>query len=107
MVITYEELKLKTVAELRDIAKGITHDAVLGYTQMHKDQLLRAICRALGIDSHEHHHVVGIDKPAIKAQMRALKKERDAAVEAHDSSQLAVVRRKLHRLNHQLRSHMA
>lgn len=107
MVITYEELKLKTVAELRDIAKGMTHEAVLGYTQMHKDQLVRAICRAMGIDSHEHHAVVGIDKAAIKVQMRALKKERDAAIEAHDPEQLTVVRRKLHHLNHQLRSHMA
>ncbi len=107
MVITYEELKVKTVAELRDIAKGLTHEAVQGYTQMHKEQLLRSLCRALGIDSHEHHHVVGIDKSALKAQMRALKKERDAAIDAHDHDQLAVVRHKLHRLNHQLRSHTA
>jgi hypothetical protein len=107
MAITYEELKTKTVAELRDLAKGITHDAVLGYTQMHKDQLIRALCKALGIDSHEHHQVVGIDKAAVKAQMRSLKKERDAAIEAHDAKQLAVIRRKYHRLNHQLRAHMA
>lgn len=106
MVLTYDELKSKTVAELRDIAKGVTHDAVHGYTQMHKDHLLKALCIALEIDTHEHHQVVGIDKPAIKAQMRALKKERSAALEAHDSEQLAVVRHKLHRLNHQLRSHM-
>lgn len=106
MATTYDELKAKTVAELRDIAKGITHDAVLGYTQMHKDQLILGLCRALGIDSHAHHHVVGIDKPSIKAQMRALKKERDAALEAHDPEQLAIIRRKRHRLNHQLRAHM-
>lgn len=107
MVITYEELKGKTVAELRDLAKDLTHDAVLGYTQMHKEQLIRALCRALGIESHERHQVVGIDKSAIKAAMRALKKERDAAIDAHDQEQLAVIRHKLHRLNHQLRSHMA
>ena len=106
MVITYEELKTKTVAELRDLAKGITHDAVLGYTQMHKDQLIRSLCRAMGIDSHEHHHVVGLDKAAVKAQMRALKKERKAALAAHDAEELSVVRRKLHHLNHQLRAHM-
>jgi hypothetical protein len=38
--ITYEDLKKKTVAELREIAKGLTHDAVQGYTQMNKDHLL-------------------------------------------------------------------
>jgi DNA-binding IclR family transcriptional regulator len=107
MVITYEELKGKTVAELRDLAKDLTHDAVLGYTQMHKEQLIRALCRALGIESHERHQVVGIDKSAIKAEMRALKKERDAAIDAHDREHLAIVRHKLHHLNHQLRSHMA
>ncbi len=106
MAFTYEELKTKTVAELRDIAKGLSHDAVHGYTQMHKDHLLKAICVALNIETHAHHEVVGIDKSALKAQMRALKKERDAALEAHDSEQLANVRHKLHRLNHQLRAHM-
>jgi hypothetical protein len=106
-MVTYEELKAKTVGELREIAKGLTHEAVLGYTQMNKDHLLRSLCRALGIDSHEHHHVVGIDKAALKARMRALKQERAAALEAHDSKRLAIVRHNLHRLNHQLRSHMA
>lgn len=107
MATTYQELKTKTVAELRDLAKGLSHDAVLGYTQMHKDQLIGALCRALGIDSHEHHQVVGIDKASVKAQMRALKKERDQAIEAHDHERLEIIRRKRHRLNHQLRAHMA
>ena len=38
-----------------------------------------ALCTALNIPLHEHHDVVGIDKAALKAKMRALKKERDAA----------------------------
>lgn len=107
MVVTYEELKAKTVGELRDIAKDLSHEAVKGYTQMNKEHLLRSVCRALGIDSHEHHQVVGVDKSALKAQMRALKQERAAALEAHDSARLAIARHRLHRLNHQLRSHMA
>jgi hypothetical protein len=48
--MTYEDLKKKTVAELRDVAKGLTHDAVQGYTQMNKEHLLPAICKALGIE---------------------------------------------------------
>ena len=107
MAHTYEELKAKTVAELRDIAKDIQHDAVQGASQMNKDHLLPAICKALGIDTHEHHEVHGIDKPAIKARIRELKKERDAALESHDAAQLKSLRRQMHRLNHQIRVHMS
>ena len=48
MPYTYHELKVKTVQELRDIAKDIPHDAVQGYSQMNKDHLLPALCKALG-----------------------------------------------------------
>ncbi|HSL22903.1 MAG TPA: hypothetical protein VK886_15330 [Vicinamibacterales bacterium] len=107
MAITYEELKTKTVAELRDIAKDLPHEAVQGYSQMNKEHLLPALCKALGIDTREHHQIVGIDKAAIKAQMRALKKERNEAIEARDSERLHAIRRRIHRLNHQIRSHTA
>jgi hypothetical protein len=72
---------------------------------MNKEHLLPLVARALGI--HEEHHIVGIDKTGIKAQMRELKKEREAALEARDSEKLRAVRRQLHRLNHQIRSHVA
>lgn len=108
MAMTYEELHKKTVAELRDIAKGIDHEAVQGYTQMNKEHLLPAVCKALGIDTHAHHHVVdGFDKDGTKARMRALRAERDKALEAHDSAKLKQVRRQLHTLNHRLRVHTA
>ncbi len=103
----YEELKKKTVAEMRAIAKGLEHEAVKGYSQLNKDHLLPALCQALGIEAYEHHHVVGaFDKSAIKARMRSLKTERQAALEAHDAVKLAAVRRQLHRLNHQVRAHI-
>jgi hypothetical protein len=107
MAYTYHELKGKTVQELRDIAKDVQHDAVQGYSQLNKEHLLPALCRALGVDIHEHHEVKGIDKPAIKAKMRELREERSAALEAHDSDRLKVARRKLHRLNRQIRAHLA
>ena len=49
MTHTYEELKHKPLAELREIAAGITHEAVQGYTQLNKDHLLVALCKALPI----------------------------------------------------------
>ena len=105
MAHTYHELKLKTLQELRDIAKELHHDAVQGFSQMNKDHLLPAVCKALGIDAHEHSAIVGIDKPAIKATMRALRAKRAAALEAHDHAALKSVRRQLHSLNRQIRAH--
>ncbi len=101
---TFEELEKKKVAELREIAEGIEHDALHGHTTMHKDQLLKALCTALGIEAHEHHDVVGIDKRAIKLQIRELKAKRDAALQAHDHAELKLVRRKLHRLKRKIRA---
>ena len=101
MAFTYEELKHKTVAELRDIAKGIEHEAVQGYTQLNKEHLLVAISIALGI-KHEHHDVVGVDKASIKARIRELKTQREAAIAAHDRVQLKTVRRTMHRLKRQI-----
>jgi hypothetical protein len=106
MAYTYEELKDKTIAELREIAKGLSHEAVQGHSQMNKERLLPALCTALGIDTHEHHEVTGIDKAGIKAKIRELKRQRDEALETSDPSKLRVVRRHIHHLNHQLRSHM-
>ena len=102
MAHTYEELKVKTVAELREIAK----DTVQGASQMNKDHLLPALCKALGIATHEHHSVHGIDKTSVKAQLRELKAARDRALDAHDHHQLKSLRRQMHRLNHQIRAHM-
>ena len=106
MEVTYQDLQHKTVAELRDMAKGIEHEAVQGYTQMNKEHLIPAICKALGIETHAHHHLAeGFDKGKIKARMRVLKGERDKAVEAHDNNRLRAVRRELHSLNHRIRAH--
>ena len=108
MAVTYDELHNKTVAELREIAKGIDHDAVRGYTQMNKEHLIPAICRALGIDTHAHHHVVdGFEKSQIKARIRALKAERERALQTHDHERLHMLRRELHTLNHRIRVHTA
>ena len=106
MEYTHHQLKQKTVVELRNIAKDTPHEAVQGYTQLNKEHLIVALCTALHIPMHEHHDVVGIDKAGLKAKMRALKKERDAAIETHESGKLKAVRRQIHHLNRQIREHM-
>jgi hypothetical protein len=103
---TYDELKKKTVAQLKEIAAGIEHEAVKGYTQLNKDHLLHALCTALGLDEHVHHKVVGIDKASIKQEIRKLKKERDKALAEHDSPRLKEVRRQMKKLKNRLRRAM-
>ncbi len=104
--ISYEDLKKKTVAELRDMAKGLTHEAVQGYTQMNKEHLLPALCNALGIE-HAHHHVeAGFDKSKMKIRMKMLRADRAKALEVHDSAKLKVIRTELHAINHRIRAHM-
>ena len=104
MAFTYEQLHRKTIDELRAIAKDVHHDAVKGFTQMNKDHLLPALCKALGIDAHAHDHVEGINKANLKARMRQLKADRDAAIEAGDKERLKQIRVAYHRLNHRIRA---
>jgi hypothetical protein len=101
---TYEELKKMTLANLREIAKELDHEAVQGYTQMNKERLLPAVCRALGIDAHEHHVAVGEQKFAARARMHELKALREQAAVAHDHERLKAIRREYHHLNHSLRA---
>src|SRR5690349_18733213 len=102
MAYTHHELKHKTLAELRDIAKGIEHEALQGYTQLNKEHLIVAMCKSLGIEMHEHHDVVGIDKAAIKSRIKALKVKRGEALNAHDHAALKKARRGIHRLKRQI-----
>jgi DNA-binding IclR family transcriptional regulator len=106
MAHTYEELKKKTVEDLREIAKGLDHEAVKGFTQMNKEHLLPALCKALGIEHHKHPHhaAVGIDKPKLKARMHAIRAERQKAIEGGDRKTLKSLRREYHRLNRKIRA---
>lgn len=99
---TYEELKKQTVAQLREIASGIEHEAVQGYTQLNKEHLLAALCKALNIDMREHHEVVGVDKAPIKAQIKLWKTRRDEALAARKKSQFKIAVRMIHKYKRKL-----
>lgn len=107
MAYTYHELKTKTIADLREIAKGLTDESVQGHSQMNKDHLLPALCKVLGVDMHEHHVVVGINKTDRKARIRALKVEREKALGASDHDALKNIRRQIHRINRDIKRHLA
>jgi hypothetical protein len=100
---TYEELKKKTLAELRELAKETDHEAVQGFTQMNKEHLLPALCKAFGIDAREHHVAHGAEKLSARARMHELKKKREEAIAAGDHDLLKILRREYHHWNHKLR----
>jgi hypothetical protein len=107
MAYTYEQLKEMNVAQLRQIADGIEHEATKGHSTMHKEKLLPALCQALGIDSHVHHHAVGINKAKLKAEIKASQKKRDDALAAKDHKTFKSALKEIHKLKHRLRKSLA
>jgi hypothetical protein len=99
---TYDELKKKTVDELRDIAKDIQSEEVRGFSTMHKSELLPAICKALNIEVKK----VVIEQSAkqkLKAQLREIEKKRDKAMEEKNYKKLAACRDGIHNLKRMMR----
>ena len=99
---TFVELKKKTVAELREIAKDIEHEAVKGYSQLNKEHLLVALCKALGIDTHVHHEVKGLNKAGVKARIKMLREKLTAAIAAGDRKQVKFYHRQIHKQKRQI-----
>jgi len=103
MAYTFEQLSVMTVAQLREIAHGIEHDAVKAAGTMHKEKLLPALCLALGIEAHKHHTAIGINKSQIKSQIRLMKKKRDEALAGKDSTTYRETIHEIHTLKNKLR----
>ena len=98
-----EEADGRRVTRARRITPAF--EAVQGYTQLNKEHLLPALCKALGIEAHEHHAAVAAEKGfAIEAQMRELRAAAEKARNAGDYETLHRLRRQHHSLNHSLRT---
>ena len=106
MAHTYDELKHKKVTELREIAEVLGEDVIQGAKQLNKEHLLEALCKALKIEMHVHHEVVGVDKASIKSQIRASKKKRDDAIKSKNNDEIVKARNKIRRLKKELRKAM-
>jgi hypothetical protein len=103
--VDWHELNKHRVADLRDLMKEHLPE-VTGITQMKKDQLVELLAEKLEIE-RPHKVVAGVDKAAIKAQIRELKLKRDAALETHDHAELKKQRRAIHNLKRKLRRAMS
>ena len=98
----FAELKIMTVAKLREIAQGLQSPDLEGYSTMHKDHLLPILCKVLNIPTHHIAH--GAEKTRLKGVIRKLETKREEVLKAHDYARLAVLRRQIHVLKHKLRN---
>jgi arginine utilization protein RocB len=106
MAYTYEQLSKMTVVELRKIADGIQHDATKGHSTMHKEKLLPALCVALGIEAHVHHEVKGINKAAMKTEIKQTQRKRDEALKNGNREEFKVALHRIHDLKRAMRRAM-
>jgi len=86
-------LQKMKVTDLRAMAKEKL--AIDGVSGLHKDELVTKLAEALGIP-RPHKVADAADKTTIKQHIRALKRERDEAMAAHDSDRLREIRRRIH-----------
>jgi hypothetical protein len=96
----WHELHKKKVTQLRGMAQ---EQGVTGTSGMNKDALVELLAEKLGI---ERPHLVVTDasaKKEAKARIKALKVERQAALEAGDHTELKRLRRTIHRQKRSLR----
>ena len=103
MGYTWEQLHKMKVTELREIAERLNTPELQGFSVLHKEQLLPLLCHALNIESHAHHEVKGVDKTALKRQIRQAKQLRDEALKEKDKEKLKKARHQIHLLKGKLR----
>ena len=96
----YNDLKHKTVTELREIAQE--HSEIEGAIGMKKEDLIDALCKVMGIEK-VHALPTGLGRHALKERIHALKKKRNEALAAHDPKALKRARTLIRRTKHRLR----
>ena len=89
-----------TVKELKDVAKEIP--SITGVHGMVKSDLLAAIKEAWGI-AEEPTHKADASVQAMKHQIKALKVQRQAALEAQDKKMATIYKRRISRLKKKTR----
>ncbi len=93
-------LEKMTVKELREIAKDIP--GLTGVHAMKKEELISGIKEAKGIKDEPLKKAVGSTRE-LKLKIKALKAERQAALEAKDKKKATIFRRRISRLKKKTR----
>ena len=103
MAYTWEELHKTPVKKLREIAEEQGDHAELhGFRPCTRKSWCRPCATSWGSRITHTTRSWGSTRAAVKAQIRALKVERDEAMAAKDSVELKRMRRKIHRLKRKL-----
>ena len=89
-----------TVKELRELAKDIP--GITGVHAMKKEELLAGIKEARGIKDEPVKHATSSTRE-LKQKIKALKAERQAALEAKDKKKATIFRRRISRLKKKTR----
>jgi len=93
-----------TVKELREVAKEIPE--IIGVHGMNKAELYNAICKSRGIEEKPKKKkaakIVETVK-IIKARIRTLKREREAALQSNDRKLAGIYKRRISRLKKKTR----
>jgi hypothetical protein len=97
-----KDLEKMTVVKLREEAHKFEVKDALG---MSKEQLIDLLCEKLGIHRPEK-KVVGVDKAALKARIRALKARRAQALAQNDHQAVADIRMRLKRYRRKIKTHI-
>ena len=88
------DLQRMTVVKLRE--EALKHGSIAGVYGMNKAQLLEALAEVFGIDveaaTKAAREQFAADKMALKREIRVLKGQRDAALTAHDGTQVRQIR---------------
>jgi len=78
---TFEDLSKQTVAQLRKIAVGVEHEALQDPAKMPKEELLAALCQALGIETGESPEETVKDKEPAAQEVAAPEPPEEGAKE--------------------------
>ncbi len=88
------DLQKMTVVKLRE--EGLKHSSIAGVYAMDKAELIAALAAVYSIDVEAATRAAGeqfaTDKSTLKQAIRALKGQRDAALLAHDATQVKQLR---------------
>ncbi len=83
----FEDLSKQTVAQLRKIAKGVEHEALQDPAKMPKEELLAALCQALGIEAGESPEETVQDKEPATQESEATEPPEESAKEEPAAAQ--------------------
>ncbi len=103
--MNFHDLQKTRVNDLRDMIKE-NFPEILGVVGLKKEEMVNMLADKLGIEKPHKHVAAGLGKRAIKAEIRELKVQREAAKEDRNNEDVVKFRKLIHRNKRKLRRMM-